>query len=202
MKEMTSHTIKNCCEPVWLAIVRAYSTPHYTQDVSRHACGCRQDTVGNGTRQFPFYCGSRSIAAFLALISTVVYRLFSVSSNRLITFIQMLRNCSIRLTRMFQSDRTTSFKLWHSFIMYKNPSMKHCYNRSKIFAFEMQQKFWPSDKESLFLCTYWMCSFDVQELSLFIHGTPIFNHLYVRFNCFWIRNFITIGQSLLGESLF
>ena len=61
------------------------------------------------------------------------------------------------------------FKLWHLFVICKNPSVMYCYNQRKIFTVEMQQKFLPSAWESLLISTCWIRSYDAQELSFIGH---------------------------------
>ena len=138
-----------------------------------------------------FYCIPRSTTAVLNLISVFVYPLLRTSSNRCITFTQMLSDCSIRLINLFQLD-------WMTCIMCKNPSVRYWYRRQKVFSLELQQKFWPSDWESLLMCTCWIRKSDALALSPFVHRTPNFIHLHARSECLCIRNFITIGQRLLG----
>ena len=104
--------------------------------------------------------GPKWTAAVLTLISAVVYPLLKASSNRRIPSAQMRNDSSIRPISLFQSDRTTSFKLRHLFVMCKKPPVRHCYSRRKIFTIEMQQKFWPSDWELLFKSACWMRSSD------------------------------------------
>ena len=104
--------------------------------------------------------------------------LFTLSCRIALT--QMSSDCSNRLTILFLSHRTTSFKLWHLLVMRKSSSVRHCYSRRKIFAVEKQQNFWSIGWELLLICTCWMSSFDALELLLFIHRTPNFNHFHVR----------------------
>ena len=102
---------------------------------------------------FPFCCGLRSTAAILTLISSIVYPLLPASSNRRIILTKMSSDCSTNLNRLFRPNWATSFKFWHMYVMCKNPAQRHFYSRRKILAVEMQQKFWPSDWESLLICT-------------------------------------------------
>ena len=110
-----------------------------------------------------------STDAVVTLISAVVYPLMPASSNRRTALIQILSDCSIWLTSLFQSYKKTSFKLWHLFVICKNPSVMYCYNQRKIFTVEMQQKFLPSAWESLLISTCWIRSYDAQELSFIGH---------------------------------
>ncbi|GFV52422.1 hypothetical protein TNCV_2771691 [Trichonephila clavipes] len=70
----------------------------------------------------------RSTAAILTLISSVIDPHLSTSSNRRIASIQMSGDSSIRSISLFQSDRTTSFKLQHLLLIGMNPSARHCYS--------------------------------------------------------------------------
>ena len=86
--------------------------------------------------------------------------------------------------------------------MCKNPSMRHCYSRNKIFTVEMQQRFWLSDWQLLLIYTCWMCRSNELELLLFIHQTPNFNYLHVQSKCLYMWNVIIIRQLHLLVSFF
>ena len=58
-----------------------------------------------------FTVALRSTVAYLFLISAVVRPLWPALFNRHIALTQVSSDCSIRLICLFQSDRTTSFKL-------------------------------------------------------------------------------------------
>ena len=125
------------------------------------------------------------------------YLLSSASSNHCIASTQILSDWWIRITTLVQYNRFQSFKLLHMFVMCKNPSMRHSYSRCKIFADEMQQKFWPWDWEVLLICTCWMRSSHLLELLIFNYRTPNVIHFRALSKYFAIRYFITIGQLLL-----
>ena len=54
------------------------------------------------------------------MISVVIYPFLPASSKCCFALNQMSSDCLIRLTSLFQIDWTTSFKLWHLFLMRKN----------------------------------------------------------------------------------
>ena len=83
----------------------------------------------------------RLTAPILMLISVVFDLHLTVSSDCCIASTKMFSDCSIRPTSIFYSDRATPFKLCHTFVMYKNPSLRHCYSQLQIFTVEMQRIF-------------------------------------------------------------
>lgn len=105
----------------------------------------------SGTVTAVFYCGCRLTVAILMLIPAVIDPLLSTSSNHCIASTQMLSDCSIRSMNFFISDQTISFKFWHLLVMFINHSARHYYSQHKIFAVKMQQKFWWSDWDSLYI---------------------------------------------------
>ena len=80
-------------------------------------------------------------ATDLTLISIVVDSFLPASSIRRFTSIQILSNCSIHTSSLFQSDQITSFKLCYPLVMCKNPSVRLCYSRRKISQSKWNRNF-------------------------------------------------------------
>ena len=161
-------------EPVWFAILRPsppYCPGHlktdlqllsghsWKQDSLQKDCKSPVSTVSSLIKHVITINGSLNSAlsvTYRVMLDTCLGKCFSIIlknaslvaySNNHIALTQMSNNCSICLTSLFQSDQITSFKLWHPFVMPKNPSVRHYYSQHKIFADRMQQKFWPLDWE-------------------------------------------------------
>ena len=92
------------------------------------------DSCSDNCCVYTFCCGPMSNTVILLLISVTIYLHLVILSNRRIASTQMSSDCTILLTSLFQSDRNTSFKLWHVFVLCKNPFVGHCYSRCKVIA--------------------------------------------------------------------
>ena len=86
------------------------------------------DESGSVTATLIIFCFPVFTVAQVDRISAVVYPFLPASSNHRIALTQTSSDCSICLTNLFQSDRTTCFTLWHLFVMCKNPSVRHYYS--------------------------------------------------------------------------